>query len=87
MRDAETCPFLVPVVADRLWMYPVGAYCRRPDHRIRAPAAETLARTCTASSYVECPGYRASAAGGSAANKMTGPPATSSAPARRRGRR
>ena len=28
--DPGCCPFLVPVVADRLWMRPIGVYCRRP---------------------------------------------------------
>jgi hypothetical protein len=54
-----TCPFLVPVVADRLWLYPVGAYCRRPAHRVRAPAAATLARVCSTAAHTACPGYRA----------------------------
>jgi hypothetical protein len=55
-----TCPFLVPIVADRLWVYPVGAYCRPSDGRVRVPARQTLARFCTSASYVECDGYRAS---------------------------
>jgi hypothetical protein len=52
------CPFLVPVVADLLWLHPVSAYCRRPDVRVRVPAPATLARTCTMPGYVRCPGYR-----------------------------
>ena len=56
------CPFLVPVVADRLWMIPTGAYCRRPDCPLRVPAAATLAHVCTTGAYHECPGYRAGVA-------------------------
>jgi hypothetical protein len=55
----ETCPFLVPVMADRLWIYPVPAYCRRPAARLRVPATDSLARFCT-SDYAACSGYRAS---------------------------
>ena len=54
------CPFLVPVIADRLWLYPVGAYCRRPDRSVRVPAGITFARFCTTPSYVACSGYRLS---------------------------
>ncbi|HTO11206.1 MAG TPA: hypothetical protein VMQ51_06515 [Candidatus Binatia bacterium] len=52
------CPFLVPVVADRLWLCPTSVYCRRPDARLRAPAAATLARTCVRPAHTACPGYR-----------------------------
>lgn len=52
------CPFLVPVVADRLWLYPVSAYCRRPDCAIRVPASATMAGFCTSELYRRCPGYR-----------------------------
>ncbi len=57
----DTCPFLVPVTADRLWIYPVSAYCRRLNHRVRVPSATTLARVCTTPDHLECAGYRASA--------------------------
>ena len=57
-EPAGRCPFLVPVVADRLWLYPTSVYCRRPDARLRAPAAATLARTCMAPAHATCPGYR-----------------------------
>jgi hypothetical protein len=61
--DARTrCPFLVPVVADRLWLYPVSAYCRRPDARLRVPAPATLAQTCANPRHASCPGYRAASA-------------------------
>jgi hypothetical protein len=52
--EGSECPFLVPVLADRLWLYPVSVYCRRPDQPIRIPAASTLARVCTAD-YPCCP--------------------------------
>ena len=31
VNSSGQCPFLIPVVADGLWMYPVPAYCRRPN--------------------------------------------------------
>ncbi len=55
----ETCPFLVPVVADQLWVRPVPAYCRRPDARLRVPATDSLLHFCT-DSYTTCSGYQAS---------------------------
>ncbi len=55
----RVCPFLIPVVADRLWLYPVGSYCRRPDGRARVPARSTVRTVCTAPSYRRCAGYRA----------------------------
>jgi hypothetical protein len=57
--EGMDCPFLVPVTADRLWVYPVSAYCRRPDHPIRVPASSTLERVCT-DDYSCCPGYQTS---------------------------
>ena len=56
-RGQEECPFLVPVMADRLWLNPLGAYCRRPDGRIRVPARSTLTCICTTPAYLLCPGY------------------------------
>jgi len=62
MADADDrCPFLVPVMADRLWMYPMPAYCRRPDARVKVPAAETFLRMCASHGHVRCAGYLASA--------------------------
>ena len=52
----ETCPFLVPVTGDQLWLYPVSAYCRRPDTRLRVPATDSLTRLCT-SDYTACSGF------------------------------
>jgi len=54
------CPWLVSVTADRLWMYPAGAYCRRPDRRVRVPASGTLANVCATPAHIECAGYCAS---------------------------
>ena len=62
MADADDrCPFLVPVMADRLWMYPMPAYCRRPDAQVKVPAPETFMRVCVSPRHVRCPGYLASA--------------------------
>jgi hypothetical protein len=57
----ETCPFLVPVVGDCLWVLPVTAYCRRPDARLRVPAASSLARFCMGD-HAACDGYLAALA-------------------------
>ena len=54
------CPFLVPVMADRLWIYPTSEYCRRPDAGVRVPAPETFLRFCASPSYLRCLGYQAS---------------------------
>jgi hypothetical protein len=51
------CPFLVPVTADHLWLYPVAAYCCAPQRGVRVPASRTLELTCGTASYVECPGF------------------------------
>lgn len=57
---SDQCPFLVPVTADSLWMYPVPAFCRRPDAQVRVPAPSTLSRVCTTCEYTRCPGFPAS---------------------------
>ena len=65
MADADDrCPFLVPVMADHLWMYPMPAYCRRPDARVKVPASETFRRVCASPRHVRCPGFLASAGRG-----------------------
>jgi hypothetical protein len=51
------CPFLIPVMAEGLWMYPVPAYCRRPDAPVRVPAPGTLARVCATPEHERCPGF------------------------------
>ena len=56
-RGPQECPFLVPVMADHLWLSPLGAYCRRPDGRVRVPARSTLTCICTTPAYLLCPGY------------------------------
>lgn len=75
-RETDLCPFLIPVVADRLWIHPVGAYCRRPDGPLRMPAVATLARVCATRAHLDCEGYRASvaqAARGTAADEGSRP--------------
>jgi hypothetical protein len=59
----DVCPYLVDVVADRLWMYPVGVYCHCRD-RVRVPARATLVETCTTTAYRACPGFLTAAARG-----------------------
>ena len=56
LDDPGYCPFLVPVMADRLWMRPSGVYCCRPGRRVRIPATSTLARCC-AGQYRLCDSY------------------------------
>ena len=55
-RDDAMCPFLVPVTADRMFVYPVGAFCRRPGCSVKIPAPATLARICSTARYRTCPG-------------------------------
>lgn len=57
-RDAR-CPFLVPVMADRLWIFPVSAYCRRPNAGVYVPAVEKFVSLCAGGGHEACPGYRA----------------------------
>lgn len=58
-RPADECPYLFPVMADRLWLEPRGAYCRRPGSPVRAPAPTTLACICATAAHLVCPGYLA----------------------------
>lgn len=55
----DRCPFLIPVVADHLWMYPLPAYCHRPEAPVRAPAREHLFDVCLGPEHTTCPGFRA----------------------------
>jgi hypothetical protein len=57
MYAPKRCPFLVPVMADQLWMYPVSEYCRRSDQLPRVPARETFLSLCDSSSHLRCPDY------------------------------
>jgi len=57
--ESQECPFLVPVTADRIWIFPVSAYCRRPGHATRVPAPGTIASVCTRPEHCECAGFRA----------------------------
>jgi hypothetical protein len=50
---------LVPVMADQLWLSPTSVYCRRPNGRVRVPAAATLACICTTPAHLVCPDYLA----------------------------
>ncbi len=59
-RSPEGCRFLVPVMADRLWLQPGSAFCRQPDGRVRVPAAMTVACICMTAAHLLCPGYLAS---------------------------
>ena len=59
VNSSDQCPFLIPVVADGLWMYPVPAYCRRPDASVKVPSRWTLTRVCTTDEHARCPGFQA----------------------------
>lgn len=59
----DPCPFLTPVTADHLWMYPVGAYCSCPPGGVRIPSAATVDSVCTTQAHRECPGYRSAMSG------------------------
>jgi hypothetical protein len=67
--QADPCPYLVPVTADALWVYPVAAFCRRPDHPIQVPGAATIEERCATMGHRRCPGYLA--AGGGASPALT----------------
>ncbi|OGK95828.1 MAG: hypothetical protein A3E31_18455 [Candidatus Rokubacteria bacterium RIFCSPHIGHO2_12_FULL_73_22] len=49
------------MTADRLWLYPTSAFCRRPGQRIRVPAGTTRASVCETRAHLACDGYRAGA--------------------------
>jgi hypothetical protein len=54
-----SCPFLAPVMADHLWMRPIGLYCRPPGGRVRVCGDRTLSDTCTTGAHLDCDRYRA----------------------------
>ena len=58
----EVCPFLAPIVADRLWLTPRSVYCRRPDGRVRLPGRETVDCVCVTHAHLLCPAYLAGCA-------------------------
>jgi hypothetical protein len=53
----ERCPFLVPVTADHLFVFPVPAFCRRPNAGVYVPSVEKFMRLCVGGAHAECPGY------------------------------
>jgi len=58
---AGQCPYLIPVIADTLWMSPTSAYCHRPDAGVKVPARETVERVCTTPAHADCAGFREAA--------------------------
>jgi hypothetical protein len=56
--EPRWCPFLVPVTADQMFVYPVSAFCRR-EAGVRVPAASTLEQVCGTLAYTSCPGFLA----------------------------
>jgi len=62
MDHDDRCPYLIPVVADQLWMYPLPAFCHRPDAPVKVPALETFFRVCLGPEHARCPGFRATVA-------------------------
>jgi hypothetical protein len=59
------CPYLVPAMADRLWMALPAVFCRRPDGSVRSPARRTILETCTSEAFTQCEGYRSATAAAS----------------------
>jgi hypothetical protein len=62
MEENSKCPFIVPVVADHLWLVPVSGYCSRTEDLVRVPGSKTFARWCMTSDSAMCPGYQQSLA-------------------------
>jgi hypothetical protein len=61
--EVEQCPFLVPVTADSLWLYPAPAFCRRPGSAVRLPSPRTtLPCVCMTVAHLVCPAYVAGTA-------------------------
>jgi hypothetical protein len=56
MPENEACPYLVQVMADRLWLYPMNSYCTSGP-RTRVPGARTIAEVCGDPVHARCPGY------------------------------
>lgn len=58
--DGGRCPFLVPVMDDRLWMYPMPAYCRRPGERVKVPGRLGLLDICATLGHTRCQDFKIS---------------------------
>ena len=58
MPYSDACPYLVPVTADHLWLYPVSSYCTSRD-RTRVPGAMSIAQVCMEQAHTQCAGYLA----------------------------
>lgn len=56
MAENEACPYLVPVMADHLWLYPVSSYCTSAE-RTRVPGAMRISAVCVEQAHTRCPGY------------------------------
>ena len=58
MAGSEACPYLVQVMADHLWLYPVSGYCTSGG-RTRVPGALRIAEVCVEPAHTRCSGYLA----------------------------
>jgi hypothetical protein len=56
MAENEACPYLVQVMADHLWLYPVSSYCTSGE-RTRVPGAMRIAAVCVEPAHTRCSGY------------------------------
>lgn len=58
--DEQPCPNLMPRSAQRAGgsAFPLPAYCRLPNGRVRVPTRAEVASLCSDGQYVNCPGYR-----------------------------
>ena len=56
MAQNEACPYLVQVMADHLWLYPVSGYCTSGE-RTRVPGAMRIAEVCVEPAHTQCSGY------------------------------
>jgi hypothetical protein len=58
MAENEVCPYLVQVMADHLWLYPVSSYCTSGE-RTRVPGAMRISEVCVGPEHTRCSGYLA----------------------------
>jgi hypothetical protein len=58
--DEQPCPNLMPRSAQRAGgsAFPLPAYCRLPNGKVRVPTRAEVASLCSDGHYVNCPGYR-----------------------------